>query len=193
MPNEPTLEELLVEASPKDMMPSDDSLGKMALMAKELALLEAGLVKAEQHIKDLESAISDLTCKRIPDFLAEIGMKEFKLLDGSKVEMGPKYYANISEARRAAAHAWLRANEFGGIIKNRFNVDFSKGQDEDAESFRLLLDANGVDFENKETVHAGTLTAFVKEQIEAGTELPKDLLGIHVQMEAKITKPKGKK
>ena len=50
------------------------------------------------------------------------------------------------------------------------------------------LEKNKHVVEHKESVHAGTLTAFVKEQMGEGNNIPMDLLGVFEYSKTKITR-----
>ena len=49
-----------------------------------------------------------------------------------------------------------------------------------------MLEAEGIPFTSDLSVHASTLKAFVKERIEAGTEFPRELFGVHVATKAVV-------
>jgi len=53
-----------------------------------------------------------------------------------------------------------------------------------------VLQSNGLDPEQKEAVHPSTLKAFVKEQIEKGSEIPSETFGIFIGQKTVIKKGK---
>ena len=88
----------------------------------------------------------------------------------------------------------------GGLIKRTIIVYFGKDEDRWAKKFMadLAKRKRPLDVERKETVHSGSLTAAVKEQIakalEEGkdprAELPFDLLGVYQAEVAELVAPK---
>ncbi len=132
-------------------------------------------------------------------------MLDFTLLAGRTVTVKKKYYANISEERRARAFAWLRSTGNGDIIKNELSLAFAAGQDAEAKAVRDWLEKEAFSYDEKEAVNANTLKAFVKEQMEAEADadstgaaapFPKELFGAFVQDVAEIgaaKKPRKKK
>ena len=135
----------------------------------------------------------------IPTYLKALGMTSYRLTDGSSVDVTTKYDAQISEERREAAHAWLRAHNFGDLIKNQVIIDVGKGNDEKVQRLATLAAELGLTADHKETVHAGTLKAFVKEQIEKqsvvdldraqGDAIPQELFGVYIRDVAEIKQP----
>ena len=101
--------------------------------------------------------------------------------------------ATISEAKRADAHAWLRAHNFGGLIKTMVAVPFGCGEEAEARALAARIrEQEHHDATVNETVHPMTLKAFVREQVEAGKPLPFDLFGVFPFTRAKLKMPKGR-
>ena len=76
---------------------------------------------------------------------------------------------------------------FGDIIKREVTAKFGKSDDNWKIAVEALQ-ARGIKIETKEAVHHSTLKAFAKEQMEAGTDLPVDLLGLYTGFKSKIAK-----
>jgi len=66
--------------------------------------------------------------------LSELGMKSFKMADGSQIDIKPFYSASIKEEKRAQAYEWLREKGFDDIIKNTVSVRFGRGEDQLCEA-----------------------------------------------------------
>ena len=71
----------------------------------------------------------------IPTMMAEMGLSQLKLMDGSSVDVKPYYAANISLKNREAAYNWLRSNGLGDIIKNEITVSFGRDEDNKATTY----------------------------------------------------------
>jgi hypothetical protein len=67
---------------------------------------------------------------------------------------------------------------------------FGMGKEKRAGDLLTFLLKKGYEAESKEYVHSQTLSAFVREQIEAGRKIPMDLLGVFQYDEAKVTRKK---
>jgi hypothetical protein len=115
-----------------------------------------------------------------------MGMKAFRMDDGSSIEIKAFYSASISEARRAEAYQWLRDHGFDDIIKNTVSVRFGRGEDELCARLLNLLGETGYPADQAEKIEPMTLKAWVKEQVERGNEFPSELFGAYIGQKAVI-------
>ena len=77
-------------------------------------------------------------------------------------------------------YTWLRDNGFGDLVKNQVTCSFGRNEDEKASGLLCHLNDSGYESTQREWVEPSTLRAFVREQYEAGRELPMDLLGAFI-------------
>lgn len=152
----------------------------MVTMQENVASLQLQLEHAKADLLKLET-------EDLPELLKELSISSFTLEDGSSIEVKPDIQCGITEERRPAAHAWLVANEFGGLIKTDVVKSFSREERDEAVAFAAEVD--GI---CKESVHPATLKSFIKEQMEAGNTVPADLFGIFPFNRAKLTRAKAK-
>jgi uncharacterized small protein (DUF1192 family) len=172
----------------EDSFASDESLTVVAELANRQLVLEKEVEDLEAQLKEKKEALTQVAEKDLPEALAECGLSEIKLLDGSKVTVKPYYQANPPKEKYDEAMAWLRDNGHGDLIKNDVTVSFGKGEDNRAEDFKVFLRDNGTSYTDKTGVHPMTFKAFVREQVETGQNLPFDLLGIYIGQKASIKK-----
>ncbi len=165
---------------------NDDQLSSIGAMAKRAKLLEKEIEEIESVVKERKEQLSKLLEDSIPAALSELGMKSFKMADGSSIEVKPFYSASIKEANRAAAYEWLRENGFDDIIKNTVSVRFGRGEDDLCETLLDLLRERSYPVEQAQKIEPQTLKAFVREQIERGSELPMEMFGVYVGSKATI-------
>ena len=79
---------------------------------------------------------------------------------------------------------WRRKNSVDGIIKDEIKVVLGKGMTKEAERIMKALEKTtakmeGVGPEEKKSIHAGTLKAFVKERIAEGKKFPRKIFGVY--------------
>ena len=120
--------------------------------------------------------------------MAEMGLTQLKLMDGSSVDVKPYYAANITVKNREAAYKWLRENDLGDIIKNDVTVSFGMNEDNKAVDYANLAKGQGFQPTQKLKVEHMTLKALVRERIEAGKEMPMDTFNVFVGNRTKITR-----
>ena len=165
---------------------SDEQLSGVAELVRQQLALEEYIANAEEHLKKLKKDHQRISTQTIPDAIADANLlSEFTTADGVKVSIKPFISANISEARREEAHTWLRDNQHGDIIKNIISVDTGKDQELAEKAIKALSDG-GFNPASKENVHASTLKAWLREQIEAGTPVPLELFGAFLGQKSTI-------
>jgi hypothetical protein len=150
-----------------------DQVEKLNTLDQQVALLEKNL---KQKKKDFEYLSGEV----IPTMMAEMGLSQLKLMDGSLIDVKPNYSANITIANRDAAFNWLRTNGLGDIIKNEISVSFGRNEDNKAADYAALASERGYQPTQKLKVEPMTLKALVRERIEAGKELPTELFNVFV-------------
>jgi hypothetical protein len=96
------------------------------------------------------------------------------------------YNAKIPDEKRQDAFQWLEEQGHGDLVKSVINIIFGMQEHEKRLAVMKLLSDNGIEFYNNESVHASTLKAFVKREIQAGHIVPDDLLGVYMFDEVKI-------
>lgn len=174
-----------------------EQLQRIARLGNKQLELEQQVADAEKHLKTLKSELFTLTSSVIPEIMKEVGMMKFTMEDGSELEVKHHIKAAISQKNREAAFKWLRDNEAGDIIKNNVIISFGKGEDDRAHKAIQMLSGLNYSPTQKESVHGNTLTAYVRERLEAGdkkfTQKVQEMLGVFEYDTTKITKPKKKK
>lgn len=159
---------------------------ELTALVEQVTDYESELILHETKAANVKRLILNLVEKEIPLKLSEMGLKEATLKDGTTITVTPMYFAKISEANKVQAFNWLRDHGLGDIIKRSISIDFTKGEDEAASGVRSLLEGEGHMVNDQESVHYQTLSAVVREQIEKGTDIPRQLLGVFQKNEAKI-------
>jgi hypothetical protein len=176
----------LYEEDASALKVKDDEISGIAAMAKRAKELEKEIEDHEGILKERKDQFRKLTEEAIPEALSQMGMKSFKMADGSSIDIKPFYGANISEARRAEAYKWLRERGFDDIIKNTVSVRFGRNEDALAARAIDLLRAQGFPVEQTEKIEPQTLKAWVKERVEKGQPIDSELFGVFIGQKAVI-------
>ena len=142
--------------------------------------LEDQLKIMEEALKTRKKEIDRVSGEIIPTMLAEMGLSQLKLADGSSVDVKPFYSATISAQNKDRAYNWLRTNGLGDIIKNEISVSFGRNEDNKAAGYAELAKSNGYQPTQKLKVEPMTLKALVRERIEAGKPMPAELFNVFV-------------
>jgi hypothetical protein len=167
-------------------LPPATTLKEIADLAERQMQLAAKIDKANAYISDLNQQLKTVQEVLLPEALIMTGLHEVKLANGSKVTIKRFYSASISDENRDEAFSWLYDNNYSDLIKNDFSIKFGKGDDEEADNLKELLDSNGIEYAQKTHVHPQTLAAFVKEQVEKGADFPMQTFKVYIGNKAII-------
>ena len=140
----------------------------------------------EDKLKAKKEVYRRLTEDDLPSKFASMNISKMEMENGDKIEVKPIYRGHISKKNQDQAYTWLRKNNHADLIKNEVKAPFGKGEDALAIHTKEFLNAKGLSFTDRESVHPQSLSAFIREQTEKGKALPHDLLGIHIGQTTKI-------
>jgi hypothetical protein len=167
-----------------------NSLAELSGIVSEYTEKQKEISDLEAKLKTLNADIYKIEMTTLPDAMLSIGMEEFTTTEGAKITVKPIVSGSIPKKNEPKAFEWLRSHKHEDIIKRVVTLSFTKGQDKDADKVCKNLEKEGYAPVSKDSVHAGTLKSWAKEQLEAGKVLPLELLGIFHARKAKITLPK---
>jgi len=189
-------------------MPVGD-LNQARKMGEKLLTLQSQLEDLKEVVKDKAEEIRTLETKDLPELLASCNLKSLPFTDGTVINIKDIVKASIPsqsqidkekdeikrdnlEWRRDAGMKWLRKKDIGGasLIKNILALEFSKGQDNIVGDFMGKAEELGIPALRSESVHAATLSKFVKEKMEKGVNIPKEELGVYCGQQAVVKKPR---
>lgn len=170
-----------------------DELRDVSRLAERFVALEKAVEEAEKLLEGAKANLHDMAFNQLPDAMKAIGLESFTLSSGESVSLEPVINAKLPDAKeswdqRKKAFKWLRDNNHDGIIKSFLSFRFDRGSDSEKKWLMDTLKAANfkVKPEEKDDVHWQTLRAFVKEQLAAGTNVPRDLFGIFIGTRAKV-------
>lgn len=195
------MEELRQEASGVSTAPSDGQSRALTILASELLAVEAKIAEHESAISDLKKRQKAIKFTELPDLMKEIGQDKVGLPSWNcDVLLEAYYHANISadwdSDRREVAFAHLDSVGGGDIIKTQLSLSAGRGEYDKmqrvAARVRQMLAEEDLSAEMTMdlSVPWNTLTAFVKEQVRAGTVIDLEKLGATVGSTVKIKKRK---
>ena len=173
---------------PEDKPMGDASLKALSEKSNQLQKLDDAIKEAEQTLGQLKAEYRELSEVDIPSMLSELGLSEITLKDGNKISTSTYYSARISEDKRDEAFQWLNDNGFGDIVKNTVSVSFGREEDDSAKKLLETLDTDGYKTAQKKHVEPMTLKAFVREQVEKGSDLPLETFNVYIGQKTKVIK-----
>ena len=163
-------------------------MARLATLAREMADLEQVVIDAEKTLRQAQAALAQIQEKTIPEQMDALGIEEFTATGGLKISIGEVIRASIPKARQEEAVLWLDDHGFGDLVKRKFVVSFQKNEEKWANKFArdLAQRKRELAVTQDKGVHAQTLSAFVREQLAAGNELPMELFNVYRQRLARL-------
>ena len=125
------------------MLGKTEHIQSLADQVEKLNTLDQQVEILEKNLKQKKKDFEYLSGEVIPTMMAEMGLSQLKLMDGSLIDVKPNYSANITIANRDAAFNWLRTNGLGDIIKNEISVSFGRNEDNKAADYAALASERG--------------------------------------------------
>lgn len=159
--------------------------------AKDLRDLYLQKNDLEQQLHEINNKIQVVERDDLPDLFSQVGISRVDVEgDGNHppfvAERKTVYTAKIPEDKRELAFEWFEAQGHGDLVKAVIDINFGMHEHEKRLACMKLLANAEVEYHASESVHASTLRAFVKREIQKGHIIPHDLLGIFIFDEVKI-------
>ena len=183
--------EKLAEEFEKDAMEiSDDQLADISGLARILEENDRNISLFEERLKKMKKDQQKLSEEILPEALQSLGCRAFELNNGDELSLKPFVYCSIPTDRKEQAFEKLREWEVDDIIKNDVSVRFGRGETEEAEKLKKLLNDNGFVFQQTMKVEPMTLKALFKERIAKGKDVADDIFSIHAGQKACLKRGK---
>jgi len=166
-----------------DMQRLNTLVHEQLLAEEEVARAEASLSRAKKKLARLSEYV-------IPDVMEEMGINEYKTNDGLTITLKQAIRASISEINRSDAFGWMTDHDHEAMIKTSIVIekpalldDFDNAE-QIKEALQFVMDSLPSS-ENK-SIHSSTLSAFIRDKLEDGEEIPMDTFSVFRQVTSVI-------
>jgi hypothetical protein len=190
--------------------PTTEQSGELTRLGRELLERTTRAAELAKELEEIKSRVRTIQQEELPAVMRAVGQNVIGLAEGVQITLRPFYHANIAAdwpgEKRQAAFDYLEARGDGDLIKLNVSYAFRRGQSADAAWLKTtvetiaatlnatldslgMLSVGGVSIPDptiRTEVHYATLTAYVREQLEAGREIDLDVLGAQVGEIAEI-------
>jgi hypothetical protein len=172
--------------------PSEEQLKNISTWASKALELQAEITAIEEYMKRLQHELAEIEERELPQALLKANMLEFKLVGGGKITVKDVIQGGLHKDpdKREYTMQWVIDEGGQEIIKDHFEIDYTKGSYDEAVALRHLLSENKIHFDEFESIHGMTLQAFLREKLRQGTVPPFDKMGIRYFKKADIKLPK---
>lgn len=165
---------------------NSDALARLQQMAERQADAEQLVLAKTEELKAAQDALAVIAERDLPALMEELGMEMFQTSSGLVIKIKETIRASIPKSCKGRALDWLREDGHGALIKRAISAEFGRDEDAAAEKLAEELLARGYLVEDDASVHPSTLSAFVREALADGREIPMDLLGVFRQRKSVI-------
>jgi len=153
-----------IESAPP---PTDNELQTVRELAQQYKDLQHDIADMEERLSARKLALKTLSESTLPLAMASVGMESFVLTGGGKVVVKDVIGGSITKENQAGAFAALERRGQGDLIKHEVKLTFGKGTHEQVRSLIAELNDRNIPaaITDKEFVHPGTFSAFIREQV----------------------------
>lgn len=182
--------------------PSDDALATLHRLCGEQAVLELRAIELEKELQENAEKLKSYRESLVPSEMSRLGLDVVKTKGGGlEIELRREIRASFpkDDAKRQVALAWLKSRGEDGLVKRCIEIRYGRDSTELADKIMAVLEREGVTTVASVTqdlwIEHPTLVKFVKDQLEAGADIPMSAFGAHEQMSARmrLAGKKGKK
>lgn len=172
--------------------PGDNLLSAISGLADELQTARERLAELEEHVKQAKENVKRLEERELPELMDEARMSSCETKSGLQVDVEEVVSAALSKGRKGEALAWLDEHGHQDLIKRSFNISFTRDEQSWARQFvgQLRRRKRPLHVEEQHVVAPATLSAWVRQQLERGEEVPHEIFGVHRFRRARVTRKK---
>lgn len=154
--------------------------------------LENEIIRETAALEEKAEQLKKLSEADLPTAMQEANLTVMSLGGGYEVRVITTPFASIKREEMGPAITWLDGHGHGDIVKHEVKILFPREQEAFFKKFMrdLAKRKRPVDAGLKEYVDHQTLNAFVREQLAAGVELPRETFGIFEKTVATLQRPK---
>jgi hypothetical protein len=157
-------------------LPKEESLSRLTSLARQQIAIQNEIEELQLKLRQREEARDKISEYEIPELMHEIGAREITLLDGHKLKIQPFYTGKITSQE---AYDWLEAKGYGDMIKVDLTVSCRMSDEEMVEKVRKLFHENKIEWDETQGVHHSTLRAWIKDTIQTGQEIDRELFSVY--------------
>lgn len=180
------------EEAPVRRMDQVDLIKQLGKLAAAQGLLELEIEEMEAQLKAKKKEHALYAEKLVPDLLDQIGLKSVVTKGGLHVELKEDVRASIPQdaEKRGRAFQYLHDTGNDGMIKREITIRYSRDEAKFADELLAQLEKLDVKkhatVEHEWDIHNSTLTAFIREELREGRNIPLQDFGAFIQRHAKL-------
>lgn len=186
---------------------SSAELSQVSEMCTRMLQIQKARQTLEARIEELDKENERIQGADLPALMDELGLKEFTLKSGEKVIIKPIIKASLPsegailkekdidkrEELRTIFETgvnYLIKNKAGALVKHYLGAELGKDAKKLAQEGVKVLKAMGIEASVEMGVNANSLSAWVKERIQAGNPPPFEIFRVYSGSRAEVKNEK---
>ena len=134
----------------------------------------------KRELEIMENCLKQYETEILPAMMQELGIKSAEIAGVGKISLGTEIACSVTKKNGARAFEWLASIDCDNIIKSVVEVQFGKGEIEQARTLEVELNARGFTANLSQSVHYQTLKALLKERLQQGQAVDFDAVNGYV-------------
>lgn len=168
-----------------EALPPTEKLKTLAEYANQQLELEQSIALKEAEIEELKGKHKKVSEGAIPELMGALALREIRLQNGLILSIKPYYSGKVDTPE---AFQWLERNGHGDLIRGEVKMSYPKGVDKEVINAILsFIQEQGFVADNKISVHHATLSSWLREMIEGGEQIDRDVLKVTTGFRAKLS------
>ncbi len=159
------------------MQVDETKLRTLSNLAQEMRETDYEIQELETKLKSAKQKYEQYSAVEIPQFMADLGIREFKLSDGTKFAVLPVLALSVPKGTIDTVEEWLADHDHSGLVK--VTVSLPRDQVPKLEVITSFLNKNNIQYDIKKTIHPQTLNAWGREMENEGMVIPEDIFNVY--------------
>lgn len=176
----------MTEKNPAEALPDSPEVISLTTLVQELLALRERKAKIEKQIKEMAVRERYLEEEIIPSTMITLNVSDITTTDGHKVTLADSVHVSVGGENKPRVIGWLEEIEAADLVKTQLTLKFSHKERDVSERCILLLEDAGFAVAKALDVHSGTFTAFLKERLQNGDDIPWERIHARSFQKAKI-------
>lgn len=168
---------------------ADGDLAMLSNLAEQGRGHQDEVERLDRELKNAQARLKDVVEFKIPELMDKVGMDKFSTKNGLNISIRESIRASMgSGVLKEKNLDWLEAEGHEAVIKMGVEIPFGKSLDDRAAAKALAseLRERNLPASFARKVEPSTLSALMRELLEAGRPVPEEQFGVFRQRVAKI-------
>jgi hypothetical protein len=168
-----------------EAIPPVERVKQLSSLAQTQLELEREMDVLEKQMEDLKTRHKKISETEIPECMTSLAIKSIILENGLILTIKPYYSGKVDSLE---GYRWLEDNGHGDLIRGEIKMVYPKETNrEDINKIREFIKSLGFVSDDKISVHHATLSSWLREMIEGGHEVNREVLNVTTGFRAKLS------